>query len=151
METVEYSHWLPYEAHIIYDFLTNPEALAAVVGRIVSARVVERQSDRGKLAVVLDLPARKQVETLGDVTGMPNQHLTFRTQEPFPLEFTWSFLPREKDGQMGTEVQSKLGFDLTAFGVPFVGLVLKSVITAELKEDMRRLEEQLAELKYRIG
>ncbi len=43
MQTVEYSQWLPYDVHEIFDFLTDPAALAAVVGRILSAKVIERQ------------------------------------------------------------------------------------------------------------
>jgi hypothetical protein len=144
MDKVELSRWLPYSPQTIYDFLTDPNHLSAVVGRITKARIIERHENQGKLAVILDMPARKKVETIGDVVGIPYTDLSFTTHEPFPLEFAWKLLPREQNGVAGTEVLGTLGFDLSVFGLPVAGVMVRGIVTSELKADLERLESQLA-------
>ena len=93
MQHVESSLWLPYDARSIYECLTDPNSLARVVKRIDSIAVIDRDGDSGSVVVVPDLPARKVVETTGHVSGTPYEQLTFRTDEPFPLEFAWKLTP----------------------------------------------------------
>lgn len=146
MQEVEYRHWVPHTPQTIYEFLTDPDALASVVGRIASARIMERDenTDSGKLAVVLDLPARKSVETVGEAKGDRYTYISFTTSEPFPLGFRWHFESETQDGVDGTNILSRLKFDLTAFGIPAAGMIVKGIIANELKDDMKRLEAALA-------
>jgi ribosome-associated toxin RatA of RatAB toxin-antitoxin module len=144
MDKVELSRWMPYPPQVIYDFLTDPAHLVAVVGRIAKAKVIERNENQGRLAVVLDMPARKKVETTGEVVGVPYDELSFKTHEPFPLEFAWKFVPCEQDGIAGTEVQGALGFDLSVLGLPVAGMMVRGIVMSELKADLERLETQLA-------
>lgn len=145
MQTVEYSHWLPYDPAQIFAFLTNSDSLASVVGRINRATVIEQKSEmEGRLAVELDLPARKVARTEGTVIGVLNESLSFETQEPFPLRFTWTLVPSSKNDTQGTRVDSTLSIDLSAFGLPGVGVMVRGIITGELEEDMKRLEAALA-------
>lgn len=144
MDTVQTSRWLPHTPQTIYEFLTTPDALAAVVKRIEQARVVERQGEQGKVAVTLDLPARKTVDTIGEVDGLPYEQLSFKTQDPFPLHFQWQLAPHTENGQHGTQVTASLGVDLSAFGIPIAGLLVRSIIASELKEDLGRLANGLA-------
>ena len=141
MQHVEASQWLPYTPETIYDCLTDPDSLARVVKRIDQISVIDREGDRGRVAVVLDLPARKVVETTGQVSGVPHQQLSFRTDEPFPLEFSWKFTP-ERDG---TQVTAALGVDLSRYGIPMAGILVRSIISSELKDDLGRLQALMAE------
>jgi hypothetical protein len=143
MQQIEHTTWLPYSPQTLYDALADPQALAAVIGRIKEIHVVSREGNEGQVAVTLDLPARKTVETVGSVVGVPYQQLSFRTREPFPLEFAWIFHPQEREGKSGTEVQTTLGLDLSAFGLPVPGIMVRGLIQSELKEDMDRLEAWL--------
>lgn len=144
MEHVEKSIWLPYDPATVFAFLTQPQSLAAVVGRIAEIKVLEREGNQGKVEVVLDLPARKVVKTTGEVKGQENQHLSFQTQEPFPLAFSWRFVPSQQGEQVGTEVLAALDFDLSTFGIPIAGMMVRGIIAGELQEDLARLQALLA-------
>ena len=145
MQRVEFSQWIPCEPALIYQFLTDPQNLAAVVGRIEEAEVIEREGETGKVRVMLDLPARKVTETIGDVFGVLYEQLNFHTHEPFPLEFQWQFIPQEQDGIPGTEVQASIGFDLSVFGMAIGGTLIRGIVLSELRADMKRLESELHE------
>jgi len=146
VQRIEHVEWFPYPSQFIYDFLTHPDSLPKVVGRIISARVLERHGDRGKVAIQLDMPMRQVVETVGDVTGVIGEYVTFITQTPFPLEFSWSFSPMTQDGQDGTQIMASLGFDLSAYGVNAAGILVRGMLSAELREDMERLHKALQAL-----
>jgi hypothetical protein len=141
VQHVESSEWLPYDAQTIYECLTNPDSLAKVVKRIDRISVIDREGDSGSVQVVLDLPARKVVETTGQVSGTPYEQLTFRTDEPFPLEFAWKLTP---DADGGTQVVATLGVDLSSYGIPMAGLLVRSIISSELKDDLGRLRDLMA-------
>lgn len=146
MQHVEVSQWFPHPPQVIYDFLTNPDSLAKVVGRIASAKVMERGENEGSLAVVLEMPARQKIKTVGEVKGIPNEHLTFKTEAPFPLAFSWQFTAHEQQEMAGTTVLSALDFDLSAFGLPMGGLMIRGLVQGELQADLQRLTEALAAL-----
>ena len=40
--------------------------------------------------------------------------------------------------------QASLGFDLSVFGMAIGGMLIRGIITSELRADMQRLESQLA-------
>lgn len=144
MQTVEHTIWLPHSSQTIYDFITNPESLAKFVGRINRAWIVEREGDSGRVGVELDLPMRKTIETVGEVKGTPNQVLSFNTFDPFPLQFTWNLIPADNEqGQSGTEIHATLGFDFSGYGVPAAGILVKGLVTNELREDLDRLKDAL--------
>ncbi len=141
MRKVQHSMWLAYSPQTIYECLTNPDALAAVVGRIAAVRVVEREGESGRVAVTLDFPMGKVVETAGEVQGNPHDQLTFTTHDPFPLEFIWQLKPHEN----GTQVHASLAFDLSVLGIPVPGAMVEGVIRAELQDDLERLQNYLAQ------
>jgi hypothetical protein len=141
VQHVESSQWLPYDARSIYECLTDPPSLARVVKRIDQISVLDRAGDSGRVTVVLDLPARKVVETTGRVSGTPYEALSFRTDEPFPLEFTWKLTP---EGE-GTQITAALGVDLSSYGIPMAGILVRSIISSELKDDLGRLQALMAE------
>jgi ribosome-associated toxin RatA of RatAB toxin-antitoxin module len=145
MQYIEQVAWFPYSPERIYDFLSDPAALAKVVGRIKSAKVIERGDNEGRLAVELDMPMRKVVKAVGQVKGIPAQELSFKTEDPFPLEFSWKLQAKQQGDQAGTEVLGILGFDLSAYGVPAGGMIVRGIIAGELKGDMERLEQALAQ------
>jgi ribosome-associated toxin RatA of RatAB toxin-antitoxin module len=143
MQHVEATQWLPYSPQVIYEFLTDPASLVKVVGRIAQARVVERGDNHGKLAVKLDMPANQVIDTIGEVDGSPYEHLTFKTAEPFPLEFSWQLSAQTQADQAGTEVRSALGFDLSVFGLPLGGIMIRGIVLAEIQDDLKRLAQAL--------
>lgn len=143
MTQVTRSRWMPYTPTQIYDALyAQPEALASFVKRIEGLEVIEKSDNKGTAKVVLDLPARKTIDTLGEVEGQPGQQLSFRTQEPFPLLFTWAFQP---SGDAGTEVSATLQVDLSLFVAVFSDMLLRNLLASELDGDLERMEGWLAQ------
>lgn len=144
MLNVELSRWMPYSPAAIYQALTEPQTLEAVVGRISEVKIVEQNGTTGRVAVKIDLPLKQFIETTGDVSGDQDEWIEFQTHKPFPMRFIWRFAPLEQDGQVGTDVYGALNFDLSAFGIPISPLLIKGIVSAELKEDLDRLDAFMA-------
>jgi|GEM_PF-6159786 len=143
MEVVELTTWLPYTPIQIYEYLTDPDALASVVGRINRAWIVERHGEVGQVGVELDMPLRRTLETVGEVEGVRGEKLSFISKEPFPLQFSWAFTAETQNDIEGSSILATLGFDLSSFGVPAGGRLVKGLVSNELKEDLDRLAQRL--------
>lgn len=141
MPKVQRSRWLPYSQRVVYDTLTDVTILASVIKRIEKIEVVTRTDNEGQVKVLLDIPFQKLSESTGYVKGIPHEQMYFRTDQPFTMEFTWKLVPKEKNGQTGTEVQGSLDLDLSDFVPSFSNFLVEALLATELEADLKRLEE----------
>lgn len=141
MPKVQSSRWLPYPQETVYNTLADIDVLASIVKRIEKIEVVSRTENEGQVKVMLDIPFHKVSESTGDVKGTPHTQMFFRTDKPFQMEFMWKLIPKEKSGSVGTDVQSSLDIDLSAFVPGFSNFVVEALLVSELEADLKRLEE----------
>lgn len=143
MPKVERSHWLPYPQEVVYNTLADVTVLPSVIKRIQKIDVIHRQENEGQVRVTLDIPFHKLTESTGYVRGIPQEKLFFSTESPFPMQFAWTLIPREKNGQMGTEVWGSMELDLSAFVPGFSNFMVEALLASELDADLKRLESWL--------
>lgn len=145
MRVVTQSRWIPYQSTDIYQLLTQPEKLAQVVKRITSVEVIERTDEIGKVRAQIDLPGGKLIDIFGQVEGEIGQHLSFKTEEPFPLQISWDLTHDvQQDSKTGTLVTYTIKVDFSAIVAFISNLVLGGYLSAEMKKDLDNLEDLLA-------
>lgn len=141
MPKVQSSRWLPYPQETVYNTLADVDVLASIVKRIEKIEVVSRTENEGQVKVMLDIPFQKVSESTGYVKGIPYEQMFFCTDKPFQMEFMWKLIPKEKNGSAGTDIQSSLDIDLSAFVPGFSNFVVEALLASELEADLKRLEE----------
>lgn len=141
MQEIERNQWLPHSVEDIYAVLTDVEKFAAIVKRVDSLTVLERDDIRGKVKAVVDLPGGKVFQTEGIVSGNHNETLSFETQEPFPLEIHWAVRAEPQNNMPGTLVNYKIRLDLSPIVAFVPDIVLNGYLSAEMDGDLKRLEE----------
>jgi hypothetical protein len=141
MTKVTYSRWIPYDHETVYNVLTDLDVLPQIVNRINSIEVIERDGNVGKVNIKMDLPARIVVDSAGEVEGVPHERLSFRTQDPFPIQFAWTLTPKTQNGTAGTELVASLNLGIKENA--FANMIIKNVMSAELNGDVDRLVQWL--------
>ncbi len=144
MRVVTQSRWIPYQSTYIYQILTQPEKLAQVVKRITSVEVIERTNEMDKIRAQLDLPGGKFIDVFGQVEGEVGQYLSFKAEEPFPLQISWDLAYHVQNGKTGTLVTYTIKVDFSAVVAFISNLVLRGYLSAEMKKDLENLENLLA-------
>lgn len=146
MQSVSRSVWLPYRPKQIYQVLTDPDKLAAIVKRLEHIEVLERNGEEGKVMATIDLPGGKSLETPGYVQGVPEQRLSFSTKEPVVLNIIWQLSPATEEGIAGTAIIYTIEVDFSPVATFISGVMLKGYISSEMKRDLRTLERIMERL-----
>lgn len=145
MPKVSRSRWLPYPPAYLYQVLTEVQNLPHITKRIETIEVIEQISaTEAHTQVRLDLPMGQHLVSQGYVRGVPDQQLSFRTEQPIPLEFSWNLNPAEQDNIAGTEIVSSLEIELGMAAAVVSNFMLQGILAAELDADLERLASWLA-------
>lgn len=144
MQTITQSCWVPYPPQAVYQVLTDPDKLIAIVKRLKSIEVLSRQGETGDVRAVLDLPGGKTLTTCGSVVGHSSHSLMFSTNDPLHLIIAWELTEHIQAGKIGTTIGYRVEVDLSPVAAFVSGLMLKGYLSSEMKRDLQTLEDILA-------
>lgn len=141
MQSVTCSHWSPYPSHDIYTTLTDPVKLAAVVKRLQSIEVLDRNEETAEVVTIIDLPGGKVFRTMGHVEGIPGQQIIFRTDLPLKLNIIWEFATEIRDEVEGTAINYTVEVDFAPVAKFISKVMLHGYLSSEMQRDLAKLDE----------
>ena len=127
----------------IFDALSDPNNLAALMPRMRQVELKERQADRARIVTHMAIGPFADIRSEGDVRWRSGREVIFSSQRPVSIEVRWS-LTRVGDG---TDVKAALSLDLAPLIGPLAAFVPQKEVDNLVGTD---LDLALAEIARRV-
>jgi carbon monoxide dehydrogenase subunit G len=144
MITVERTRHIDASPEAIFNALSDPAKLAALLPRVQRVEFIDRGADRARIATYMALGPFGNIRSEGELTWQDNREVVFSARKPVTVQSRWTLVPANG----GTDVHASLSLDLA----PLIGLFASFVPPDQVKQMIEPdLELALTEIANRVG
>ena len=143
MITVDRTRHIDASPETIFDALSDPDKLSALLPRVQRIEFIQQSADRARIATYMALGPFGNIRSEGDVSWKDNREVVFSAHKPVKVESRWTLVPVNG----GTDVHAALSLDLAPLMGPFAAFVPPDQVKQMIEPD---LDMALAEIAQRV-
>ena len=143
MITVDRTRHIDASPEAIFEALSDPDKLSALLPRVQRVEFIERGADRARIATYMALGPFGNIRSEGELSWQNNREVTFSAHKPVAVESRWTLVPANG----GTDVHAALSLDLAPLIGPLASFVPPDQVKQMIGPD---LDKALAEIAHRV-